>query len=69
MKEIVITPKKEEDTDFLLKLLKSLSSVSSVKIRSRDENEVNNEFRLSESSLAKDWLSEEDDRWDELLKR
>lgn len=69
MKEIVITPKKEGDTDFLLKLLKSLSSVSSVKIRSRDENEVNNEFRLSESSLANDWLSEEDDRWDELLKR
>ena len=34
---------------------------------SNDANSVLSTLSINEKSLAKDWLSEEDDRWDKLL--
>ena len=66
MNHIIVTPKKEKDTEFLVTLLKGLDKVKSVKVK---KSKVNEEALLSEKSLAKDWLSKEDDRWDEVLKK
>lgn len=69
MIEIVVTAKNEEDTAFLIKLLKSLKVVSSVRIATGSDHSEKKLHLLSESSLAEDWLSTEDDRWDEALKQ
>jgi len=58
--------KKEKDTDFLVTLLKGLDKVRSVKVK---KLKVNEEALMSEKSLAKDWLSKEDHRWDGVLKK
>lgn len=69
MNEIVITPKTDEDTTFLVKLLKSLKNVGSIEVKRKETNLTSKGMlSVSEASLAKDWLSEEDNRWDELLK-
>jgi hypothetical protein len=63
MESIIVIPKKKSDTKFLVDLLKSLDKVKSVKI----ENIIPF-VKISETSLAKDWNTPEDDRWDEKLK-
>jgi hypothetical protein len=62
MESIVVIPRKKTDTRFLVNLLKSLDKVKSVKI----ENIVS-DAGISETSLAKDWNTPEDDRWDKNL--
>ncbi len=70
MNEIVITPKTDKDTTFLVKLLKSLKNVGSIEVKQKETSLTSKETHsVSEASLAKDWLSEEDNRWDELLKK
>jgi hypothetical protein len=70
MNEIVITPKTDKDTTFLVKLLRSLKNVSSIEVKQKEtKSGSQGMLSVSEASLAKDWLSEEDNRWDELLKK
>jgi hypothetical protein len=63
MESIVVIPKKKADTKFLVDLLKSIDKVKSVKVENRFPIPS-----ISESSLAKDWNSNDDNRWDEKLK-
>lgn len=66
MKTIVITPKSKQSEVFLKKLLSKLNDVKSIKIVEEKEEEP---FAvLSESSLEKEWTSEEDDIWDNWAK-
>ena len=62
MKTLVITPKSKQSAVFLKKLLSKLNDVKSI-----EEVEEKKEipfFRLSESSLEKEWNSESDKIWD-----
>ncbi|MGM0407321.1 MAG: hypothetical protein ACQERU_05020 [Bacteroidota bacterium] len=62
MKTLVITPKSKQSGVFLKKLLSKLNDVKSI-----EEVEEKKEIpfvRLSESSLEKEWSSEEDSIWD-----
>jgi hypothetical protein len=62
MKTLVITPKNKKSGVFLKKLLSKLNDVKSI-----EEMEEKKEIpfvRLSESSLEKEWSSEEDNIWD-----
>ncbi|MCW0484750.1 hypothetical protein [Gaoshiqia sediminis] len=62
MKSIIITPKSKQSGIFLKKLLSKLSDVKSIEIVEDDE-EVPFAV-MSESSLLKEWDSEEDEIWD-----
>jgi hypothetical protein len=63
MESIIVIPRKKTDTKFLVDLLTSLDKVKSVKIEKTVPY-----AKISETSLAKDWNTPEDDRWDEKLK-
>jgi hypothetical protein len=67
MQSIVITPKSRQSGVFLKKLLSQLSDVKSIEIV--EEKEEVPFVVLSESSLEKEWTSEEDDIWDEWAKQ
>ena len=62
MKTLVITPKSKQSGIFLKKLLSKLNDVKS--IEEVEEKEEIPFVRLSESSLEKEWSSEEDHIWD-----
>jgi len=62
MQTIVITPKSRKSAVFLKKLLLKLNDVKSIEIV--EEKEEVPFVVLSESSLEKEWKSEEDDIWD-----
>jgi hypothetical protein len=62
MQSIVITPKSKQSGVFLKKLLSKLNDVKSIEIVEKKE-EVQFVV-LTESSLDKEWSSEEDDLWD-----
>lgn len=66
MHNIVITPKSKQSVVFLKKLLSKLDDVKSIEIV-EDKEEVPFVV-LSESSLEKEWTSEEDDIWDDWAK-
>ena len=74
MESLLVVPKKKSDLKLIEDFLKTSSKVKSVK-----RIETSNQFvtkkrkevpfcKISESSLAKDWLDKEDSRWDDLLK-
>jgi hypothetical protein len=66
MKTLIITPKNKQSGVFLKKLLSKLSDVKRI-----EEVEEKNEVpfvRLSESSLEKEWKSDEDEIWDNWAK-
>ena len=62
MQQIVITPKSKQSAIFLKKLLLQLDDVKSIKLV--EEKEEVPFVVLSESTLKKEWSSEEDDIWD-----
>lgn len=66
MQSIIITPKSKRSGIFIKKLLSKLNDVKSIEII-EDKEEVPFGF-LSESSLEKEWNSEEDDIWDSWAK-
>jgi hypothetical protein len=66
MQSIVITPKSKQSVVFLKKLLSNLKDVKSIEIV--DENKEVPFVVLTESSLEKEWCSEEDDIWDNWAK-
>ena len=63
MQTIRITPKSKQSGIFLKKLLLRLDDVKSIEIVEEEPFVV-----LSESSLEKEWNSEEDDIWDSWAK-
>ena len=66
MQNIVITPKSKQSMGFLKKLLSKLKDVKSIEIVEAKEEVPF--VVLSESSLEKEWKSEEDDIWDNWAK-
>ena len=66
MQTIVITPKSKQSGIFLKKLLLRLNDVKSIEIV--EEKEEVPFVVLSESSLKKEWNSEEDNIWDNWAK-
>lgn len=66
MQNIVITPKSKRSVGFLKKLLSKLDDVKSIEIV--EEKEEVPFAVLSESSLEKEWNSEEDEIWDNWAK-
>lgn len=72
METLVVVPRKKSDLKPLQEMLRLSNKVKEVKIV-KTEDSLNKkkaiaEALVSESSLAKEWLSKEDDRWDNLLK-
>ncbi|WP_375577908.1 hypothetical protein ABWH96_12715 [Marivirga tractuosa] len=67
--DIIIKLKENTDLEYALQFLKHIDFVKKVASSKINEYEIkkNYPFIASEKSLAEDWLSEEDDRWDELL--
>ncbi len=72
MKQVVLNIPDNKYLDFLSFMKKKFADIQ-IKERKSVTNEVMEEdssyeiMLLSEKSLAEDWLSEEDDRWDEVL--
>jgi len=64
--QIIITPKSKKSGIFLKKLLLRLDDVKSIELV-EDKEEVPFVV-LSESSLEKEWKSEEDNIWDDWAK-
>jgi hypothetical protein len=62
MQHILITPKSKTSAIFLKKLLSQLDDVKSIEMV--EEKEEVPFVVLSESTLEKEWGSEEDDIWD-----
>lgn len=62
MQTVIVTPRNAEAALFIKKLLEDMNSVQSVKIV-EELNEVPF-VKLSESSLMKDWGSDEDNVYD-----
>jgi hypothetical protein len=62
MKTLVVTPKNKQAGIFLKKLLSKLNDVKS--IEEVEEEKEMSFVRLSESSLMKEWSSDEDNIWD-----
>jgi hypothetical protein len=63
---LVMTPINDSQKDLLLKLAHELN----IKVEVLDEESMDMKslMKLSESSFAKEWDSEEDAHWDELVK-
>jgi hypothetical protein len=66
MQNIIITTKSKKSVAFLKKLLSKLDDVKNIEIV--EEKEEVPFVVLSESSLAKEWSSDEDDIWDNWAK-
>ena len=66
MQNIIITTKSKQSVAFLKKLLSKLDDVKKIEIV--EEKEEVPFVVLSESSLAKEWSSDEDDIWDNWAK-
>jgi len=66
MQNIIITTKSKKSVAFLKRLLSKLDDVKNIEIV--EEKEEVPFVVLSESSLAKEWSSEEDDIWDNWAK-
>ena len=62
MQHMVITPKSRQSAVFLKKLLLQLDDVKSIEMV--EEKEEVPFVVLTESTLEKEWSSEEDDIWD-----
>ena len=66
MQNIIITTKSKQSLAFLKKLLSKLDDVKNIEIV--EEKKEVPFVVLSESSLAKEWSSEEDEIWDNWAK-
>lgn len=67
--DIIIKLKENTDLEYALQFLKHIDFVKKVDSSKINEYEIekNYPFIASEKSLAEYWLSDEDDRWDEVL--
>lgn len=68
MNQLIITPKSIAELHFLKKLLNNISSVEEViskPLKNRRKRRAVPFAAISQSALAKEWLSSEDEVWDE----
>lgn len=66
--QFVITIDNKVTPDYALNFLKNVSFIKAIKPKKKKTQYGIEEVTLmSEKSLAEDWLSEEDDRWDKVL--
>jgi len=66
--QFVITIDSRVTPDFALNFLKNVTFIKSIKPRKgKVEEEIEEVTLLAEKSLAEEWLSEEDNRWDKVL--
>jgi len=56
-----------EDSENVQKNLNKIRGIKSVRKRKVGKKKSLSDVLVSESSLAKDWLSKEDDRWDKIF--
>ncbi|MCY7409538.1 MAG: hypothetical protein LH473_04640 [Chitinophagales bacterium] len=72
METLVVVPRKKSELKPLQEMLRLSNKVKKVKIVKTEDSLTKKkafaEAIVSESSLAKEWLSKEDNRWDNLLK-
>lgn len=68
--QFVITIDSKVTPDFALKFLRNVNFIKSIK-RQKDngkvETDIDEVILMSEQTLAEDWLSEEDNRWDKVF--
>jgi hypothetical protein len=68
--QFVITIDEHVSKDFALNFLKNVNFIKSIKQKKQKGEkfpEVDEVTLMSEQALAEDWLSNEDNRWDNLL--
>ena len=69
-KQFVITIDDKVSVDFALDFLKNINFIKSIRPRKKNEKkdlQTDEITLLSEKTLMEDWLSEEDNRWDQVL--
>lgn len=68
--QFVITIDEHVSQDFALNFLKNVNFIKSIKPKKekgKKVSDIDEATLMSEQSLAEDWLSEEDKRWDKVL--
>jgi hypothetical protein len=68
--QFVITIDSKVTPDFALKFLKNVNFIKSIKRQKESgkvETDIDEVTLISEQSLAEEWLSEEDNRWDKVF--
>ena len=68
--QFIITIDSKVSRDFALDFLKNVNFIKAIKPRKekgKAKEDVEEVTLMSEKSLAEDWLSEEDNRWDKVL--
>lgn len=66
--QFVITIDNKVSSDFVINFLKNVNFIKSIEPKKDKEKPVIDEVTLmSEKSLAEDWLSDEDNQWDNVL--
>ena len=68
MQRVEITINSEKETSFFLTLLNKFDFINSVRIAKKPDRKRPDAITLlSEKSLAEEWNSKEDERWDKIL--
>ena len=66
--QFVITIDNKVTPDYALNFLKKVSFIKAIKPKKeKTKSGIDEVTLMSEKSLAEDWLSDEDDRWDKVL--
>jgi hypothetical protein len=69
MNQLIITPRTTAELRLIKKMLSQIGNVEEVEVKTKKNGKKKSKLlpyaTLSESSLAKEWLSEEDKVWDE----
>jgi hypothetical protein len=68
--QFIITIDEKVSTEYVLSFLKNITFIKSIQTQKKDTyqiNELDEATLLAQNSLAEDWLTEEDNRWDEIL--
>jgi hypothetical protein len=68
--QLIITIDSKVNTDFAVNFLKNVNFIKAIKLRkekSSAKGVVEEVTLMAEKSLAEEWLSEEDNRWDKVL--
>jgi hypothetical protein len=68
--QFVITIDNRVTPDFALRFLKNVNFIKTIKpqkVKGNAKEDIEEVTLISEKSLAEEWLSEEDNRWDNVL--
>ncbi len=72
MNQIIITIDSKVSPNYAFDFLKKINFIKSIRIKNAErkakkDTVIDEISLLSEKSLAEDWLSEDDNRWDKVL--